>query len=263
MEVPNFSLERLLTRLPANISLLGKRKVGKSVCVSMLVKFFLKHKIFSRIICFVANDFCNPELIKILKLNNTPYVIFYKFNDKIVDKILDQQVNLREAGKNCHALIIMDDIYSGHLYHSQSIQNLFQKGRHYLVSNLTSCVSVKSLATCARRSLDYLILYSSLTSTDNKYITQIFLNPKFINIAQYILRNQNLYEALVIESSPRQLLFRLKFRKKKIKSDCIQKDPKPILDSTKNVKFGNKTLSQELREKNGQTVLNETKIDYV
>jgi len=269
MEIENFQLERLLTKIPANISLLGRRKAGKSVCVSIITRFLIKHQTFSRIVAFLANDFCNPELVKILKHNQpkVPSVIFYEFSEKVIQKILDQQVKLREENleDEKHILIILDDVYSGHLYHSQVVKSLFERGRHYLVSCITSCVSFTSLASSCRRSLDILILYSCLTTQDTIYLTKNFLNPKYVEICRYLLRNQKLYESLVIESSPIQRIFRLKFRKKgEIHDNCDK--PKvlgQVSDLKQNSSSDEKRLSKVEGGGNGQMATNEKNIDYV
>jgi len=177
-------------------------------------------------------------------------------SEEILMKIIEQQRELREISEDNSCLLVFDDIYTSQLRHAVALNKLFQSGRHFNCSIITSCVSWSDIAPSCRRSLDFVILYSNITLSDTQFLTRNFLNKNLIQTARYALKTNRLYTGLVIQTSPEQKLYLLKFKKKGL--DHKNTDLENTARSSKNDCLETKSLEQV--DENGSEEPTEKKI---
>jgi len=247
MILETIKLERFYERLPLCASWIGFRKSGKSFSLSLVVRYLVSRGAFKRIILFLGNRFCNPELVQLVEKHFDARLIFSAYSEELLQKILDQQEKLRTLSEDNHCLIVFDDVYSAAGRHGPGMNKLFQSGRHYLISCITSCVNFYDIAPSARRSLDFCVLFSNITRADTLFLTNQFLNKGLIETARFALRTNKLYCGLVIETCPVQKLYLLKFKRRNKGST-----PK----ATEPASHSEKTCSQdnEFQEESVETV---------
>jgi len=214
MSLESLKLERFYDKLPLCASWIGARKSGKSLSAYNVIKYLVSRNAFKRIILFIGNEYCNIELCNLIKKRFDKRLIFRNFSEKIMQKILDQQEILRKQSEDNTLLIVWDDCYTGNGRFLKGLNRVFSMGRHFLISCITLCVSFVDVCPSARRSLDMVILYSNINCSDNYFLTKNFLHKSLIQKAIYALKTNCLYCALVIETTPIQKLYLLKFKKK-------------------------------------------------
>ena len=216
MSLETIKLEQFYDKLPFNASWIGFRKSGKSLSASMVIRYLVKRNAFKRIILFIGTQYCNPELCQIVKTHFDGRLIFTKFSEDILLKIIEQQKKLRDLSEKNTCLIVFDDVYTSENRGSYAMNRIFSSGRHWLISCCTLCVSWTDIIPSCRRALDFVILYSNITTNDTQFLTRNFLHKSLIEPARYALKNNSLYTGLVIVTNPKQKLFLMKFKKKKL-----------------------------------------------
>jgi hypothetical protein len=214
MSLESIKLEKFYEKLPLCAAWLGFRRSGKSLSASLVVKYLVSRKAFKRVILFVGTKYCNPELCEMVKKKFDERLIFHRFSEDLLNKIILQQQELRAISEENTCLIIFDDIYTARGRHGAAMNKIFQSGRHFLISVFVMCVSWSDIAPSCRRSLDFVIMYSNITLTDTQFLTRCFLHRSLIEPARYALKTNKLYVGLCIETSPVQKLWLLKFSKK-------------------------------------------------
>ena len=226
MSLETIKLEQFYDKLPFNASWIGFRKSGKSLSASMVIRYLVKRNAFKRIILFIGTEYCNPELCHLVKTQFDGRLIFTKFNENIILKIIEQQKKLRDLSESNTCLIVFDDVYTSENRGSYAINKIFSSGRHWLISCCTLCVSWTDIIPSCRRALDFVILYSNITTNDTQFLTRNFLHKSLIEPARYALKINSLYTGLVIVTNPTQQLYLMKFKKKKLdaKLKCPDKE---------------------------------------
>ena len=111
---------------------------------------------------------------------------------------------------------MFDDVYTSENRGSTAMNRIFSSGRHWLISCCTLCVSWTDIIPSCRRALDFVILYSNITTNDTQFLTRNFLHRSLIEPARYALQTNSLYTGLVIVTNPKQKLYLMKFKKKKL-----------------------------------------------
>ena len=223
MSLESIPLERFYNKLPLCSAWIGYRKSGKSLSASMVIRYLVSRNSFKRIILFLGNEYCNPELVKLVKHKFDERLIFTRFSEELLSTIIKQQKKLRDISEDNTLLIVFDDVYTARGRNGEMMNKIFQSGRHFLISCIVLAVSWSDIAPSCRRSLDFAILYSNITLYDTDFLTKTFLNRNLIPKAKYALKTNSLYTALCIETSPVQKLFLLKFKKKN--KDSTQINP--------------------------------------
>ena len=244
MSLESIQLEQFYNKLPLCASWIGFRKSGKSLSASMVIKYLVSRNAFKRIILFIGNEYCNPELVNLVKRKFDERLIFTKFSEELIMTIIKQQKRLRDISEENTCLIVFDDLYTAQGRHGRAMNKNFQSGRHFLISCITLCVSWSDIAPSCRRSLDFVILYSNITLTDTQFLTRSFLHRSLIASARYALKTNKLYTGLCIETSPIQKLYLLKFKKKN--KDSIQINRQLVCRSSEIPQEESKKSQEEL-----------------
>ena len=109
MSLESIKLEKFYEKLPICAAWLGFRRSGKSMSASLVVKYLVSRNAFKRVILFIGNDYCNPELVSIVKKKFDERLIFHSYSEELLLKILDQQQQLRKISEDNTLLIIWDE----------------------------------------------------------------------------------------------------------------------------------------------------------
>ena len=260
MSLESIKLEKFYDKLPVCAAWLGFRRSGKSLSCSLVIKYLVSRKAFKRMIFFVGNKFCNPELCELVSRKFDKRMIFHKFSEALLNKIIQQQADLREIDESNTCCIIFDDVYTAQGRYGQAMNRLTQSGRHYLISVFILCVSWSDIAPSARRSLDFITLFSNITLDDTKFLTRSFLNRHLIEPARFALKNNELYTGLCIETSPVQKLWLLRFSKRNSLGYKKTNREKALHSDSKCLENEISIKSPEVQEKNGREGLDEKNI---
>ena len=97
--LPTWDPNRLKRKIPFNLGLVGGRRQGKSTAICDLL-WKMKSK-FDLVICFIGSAACNPILSLILEQYYDPRFFFSKWEQVLLDKVLEQQEQL--GGKTQHS----------------------------------------------------------------------------------------------------------------------------------------------------------------
>ena len=207
--LPEYDLTRILELIPFNICLLGQRRSGKSVASWKLAEFLLPH--FDLMLSFLGTKNCNRELNQLIATHFDPRLNFVEFNPRILEKLIEQQENIIEAGAKRNVLIVFDDVFATNQRNVELLTQLFIRGRHYSISCISASVCFTTLQKNCRRSMDLMFLYSSVCKSDNQILSSEYIHRN-IGTAQYCLQNLEPFTALVIETKRNQKLFEFKFQ---------------------------------------------------
>jgi hypothetical protein len=157
-------------------------------------------KKFDLIIGFVGSAACSPCLEAMMERHPTwdPRFFFSGWNQKLIDKLLKQQEDLKRNGIERQVLIICDDVILTSKDDDQ-LAHMAMRGRHFNVSLMMCAVSYTSISKRARRSLDVLLCYSCPMQGDRKILTWEFSNNS--QTANFAMQNLNENECVVFETS--------------------------------------------------------------
>ena len=194
--LPEWNPDRLMSKLPGvNILLCGIRRGGKSNCCSALIERTKQH--FDLVIAFVGSASCNPVLEQQMIDNGWDTRFFFsEYKDDLMNKLLQQQQDLKKEGRIRRVLVIVDDvILQGRC--RDSLANLGIRGRHFFVSIFMCCVSYTTAPKRLRRSLDCLLVFSLPMSGDLQVLTWEFASKT--KMARFALDNLQQHQCLVLE----------------------------------------------------------------
>ena len=201
--LPAWNPDRLLSKLPANVALIGGRRMGKSSCLSDLLQRMRRR--FDLVLAFVGSASCNPVLQFQMRQNWDDRFFFNHWDESLIERLLVQQEDLKQAGSGRRVLIILDDVILGSKAQDQ-ICHLAMRGRHFNISMIMCAVSYISVPKQMRRSLDVLMVFSCPMEGDMKTLTWEFANNT--SMAKFALRNLEMHHCLVLETlERRQKLF--------------------------------------------------------
>ena len=161
------------------------------------------YDLFELVIAFVGSAACSPVLEAMLERNPKwdPRFFFSKWNQPLIDKLLEQQEKLKKKGIDRHILILVDDVVMGSKDEEQ-LAHMCLRGRHFNVSVIMCAVSYTTLPKKCRRSLDALLVYSLPMAGDMKVMTWEYATRN--SMAEHVLRNLNDHECLVLETLQKQ-----------------------------------------------------------
>ena len=158
---------------------------------------------FDLVICFIGSAACNPILSLILEQYYDPRFFFSKWEQVLLDKVLEQQEQLGAEKRSI--LILVDDVIMGSKDQDQ-LAHLAMRGRHFGISIMMCAVSYTTLPKKARRSLDALLCFSMPMQGDMKVMTWEYASKN--SMAEHVLRNLGEHECLVLETlQKKQQLF--------------------------------------------------------
>ena len=100
------------------------------------------YEVFDLVICFVGSAACSPTLEAMMERHPKwdTRMFFSSWNQPLVDKLLEQQENLKKAGVERQVLILMDDvILTGKA--TDQLAHMCMRGRHFNISVMMAAVS--------------------------------------------------------------------------------------------------------------------------
>ena len=197
--MPQWDPTRLTRKIPFNLALCGGRRQGKSTALADLLQRNASK--FGLVVAFVGSAACNPVLEELMDTHWDPRFFFSAWNDELVQRLLQQQEELKRKGLSRDVLIIIDDVILDGPARN-SLENMAMRGRHFRISLACCAVSYVSLPKPVRRSLDCLLLFSCPMSGDLKVLTWEYARRS--EMARFALDNLQRYECLVLETLERK-----------------------------------------------------------
>ena len=160
---------------------------------------------FDLIIAFIGSASCNPVLQELMIQFWDDRFFFSKWEDNLVEVLLQQQERLKLEGTVRNVLILMDDVVLTSDAEEQ-LAHMAMRGRHFNISLAMCSVSYTSLPKRARRSLDCLLVFSLPMQSDMKVLTWEYTQQA--RMARFALSHLDDFECLVLETlQKRQKLF--------------------------------------------------------
>jgi len=160
---------------------------------------------FDLVVSFMGTSACSPEMKRLLENNFDPRFVFSAWNEPLMQKLMEQQEQLKLQGTPRQVCVLVDDIVlSGR--DEDSLSHLCLRGRHFNISVLACAVSYTTLPKRSRRSLDCLFLFSCPMSGDIDILTKEYCSQS--KMARYCLQNLPDWTSLVLETlEKRQRLY--------------------------------------------------------
>ena len=211
--------------------------MGKSTLVTHLLKTLKKR--FDLVISFQGATACSPELKRLIETRWDTRFVFNKWNQPLMDAVLDQQERLKKEHTSRQICVLVDDIILTSK-DEDALSHLCLRGRHFNISVICAGVSYTTLPKRCRRSLDVLFLYSCPMAGDCKLLCSEYAERS--KLAKYLLTQLPEHTCLVMETlTRRQRLYHYKvllstrseasqdlFEEKTTdESDSEQKNPSP------------------------------------
>ena len=160
---------------------------------------------FDLIIAFIGSASCNPVLQELMIQFWDDRFFFSKWEDNLIEVLLQQQERLKLEGTVRNVLILMDDVVLTSDAEEQ-LAHMAMRGRHFNISLAMCSVSYTSLPKRARRSLDCLLVFSLPMQSDMKVLTWEYTQQA--RMARFALSHLDDFECLVLETlQKRQKLF--------------------------------------------------------
>ena len=165
---------------------------------------------FDLVISFLGTKFCNDNLSRFIAEEYTSDLNFTEFNGNVINCLWSQQEKILSAGESRSVAVIFDDVFTNSKQDSEALTRLFFRGRHHKISSFFCCVSYSACPKPLRRCADTIFLFSALSSSDRKYLTEEYIRASS-RTAMFCLENLNQYECLVIPTwGQQQRLYRFK-----------------------------------------------------
>ena len=193
--------KRVFDRVPVVLAAVGARRCGKSTAISHLV--FQMYERFDLVVAFVGSAACSPCLEAMMQRHPRwdERMFFPKWNQPLVDRLLEQQTDLRKKGVERQVLILMDDVVlTGR--DTDQLAHIALRGRHFNVSVMMAAVSYTSICKRARRCLDFLLVYSCPMSGDRKILSWEYASNS--HTADFALSHLEENQCVVFETSRKQ-----------------------------------------------------------
>jgi len=158
---------------------------------------------FDLVVAFVGSAACCPVLEAMMDRNPKwdSRFFFDSWNQPLIDKLLQQQQNLKRDGIERNVLILMDDVVLGSKDTDQ-LSHMCMRGRHFNISVMMAAVSYTSISKRCRRSLDFLLVFSCPMQGDRKILSWEYAANQ--SSADFGLKNLKENQCVVFETSRKQ-----------------------------------------------------------
>ena len=197
--LPDWDPGRLVAKIPFNVALVGGRRMGKSSAVSDLLRRLRGR--FDLVIAFIGSASCNPVLRAQMAEYWDDRFFFSVWDDGLINRLLQQQEELKPRGLKRSVCLLMDDVILDGPAQEQ-MAHMAMRGRHFNISLMMCSVSYTCLPKRARRSLDFLLIYSLPMSGDMQILSFEFCQRA--GMARWALKHLGQHECLVLETLQRQ-----------------------------------------------------------
>ena len=148
---------------------------------------------------------CSPEMRDLMEKEFDPRFVFPAWNQRLMDKLMRQQEDLKLQGIQRHVCVLVDDIVLSSK-DEDALSHLCLRGRHFNISVFACAVSYTTLPKRSRRSLDCLFLFSCPMESDCDILTREYSARS--RMAKFCLQNLPDWTSLVLETlEKRQRLY--------------------------------------------------------
>ena len=152
---------------------------------------------FDLVISFIGSASCNPVLRAQLGAYWDDRFFFSAWNDALINRLLEQQEQLKTQGVTRSVCILCDDvILTGNA--EEQLAHMAMRGRHFNISLMMCAVSYTCVPKRTRRSLDCLLVYSLPMSGDMQVLAYEFCSRT--SMARFALNHLQEHECLVLET---------------------------------------------------------------
>lgn len=190
--------------LDSTVSIIGKRKSGKSELTSYLLQLY--HEQFDKIIIISGTESINQFYQK-QKCIDTRF-IYNEWDESLIESILQKMASKnkgmnRHNPKMKHILLVLDDICSSFNTHSsKAFEKLFTIGRHYGITTIVLQQYVNHIPPVARNNSDYIMVSQSNTQGLEILSTEfLFGNISKAEFKEMYLENTSNYGFLLISTN--------------------------------------------------------------
>ncbi len=197
--LPTWNPDRMLSKIPLNLACVGGRRCGKSVATACLLHRMRRS--YDLVVAFIGSAACSPVVEELMLQNWDGRFFFAEWNTSLVDRLLEQQEELKGRGVERQVMILVDDVVMTGKAADQ-ISNLGMRGRHFNVSIMACAVSYTTLPKKFRRSLDALLVFSCPMTGDMQILTWEF--SRRASMARFALDSLEEHQCLVLETLQKQ-----------------------------------------------------------
>ena len=164
---------------PFVVLMVGNRRQGKSYLSNHLCRTLMTKNTreFDLVISFMGSAHCNPELHAFLDSEGFGCFQFNKWDQGLMDRLEQQQIELMQQGRVRNVLILVDDITLDHNQKEQ-LAHLCVRGRHFHVSVMMLSVSYSNFHKSCRRSSDIICLFSMGCQSDRELMMKEFAHKQ-------------------------------------------------------------------------------------
>ena len=208
----------MVAKLPMRSILLGPSGSGKTVLlVSMILDIY--RDCFARIYIWSPSVFVDHSwepvkkyIEKELKINTEKEKVYFdEYNHSDLENVMDTQYKLidhmkkQEYKKLYNILIVIDDFADNPSFtrHSKLLHSLYTRGRHLMISTITSTQVFNALSPIIRKNITQLYVYKLRNYKDLESIIEELsaLAPKKILLQMYNEAAKDPYSFLFINLS--------------------------------------------------------------
>ena len=169
--------------------------MGKSVATVSILKTLSSR--FELVIALVGTPSCQPALHTLMEQYWDPRFFFPTWDVALISRLMDQQEQLRNAGRDRHVAILVDDVVLTSEA-AEQIAHLAMRGRHWLISLFMCGVSWSTLPKRVRRSLDVCMVFSCPMASDVKLLCSEYASNT--RMAEFMMKQLEEHQCLVLET---------------------------------------------------------------
>ena len=197
--LPQFDIKTLFENGGQNLIFLGNRRTGKSFLCGHILENHVRK--FDLVISFLGTPFCNDKVSNLISSHYDARLNFVDFSPKVLDTLWAQQKDLLSRGISRNVCLVFDDVFTSSPHHMDCLVRLFMRGRHHKISCMFACVSVSLIPKNIRRCADFLFIFSCLTASDTKLLSEEYVSGQNQRAALWTIKNLQKYESLVLPTT--------------------------------------------------------------
>ena len=222
----------MVASLPMRSVLLGPSGSGKTVLlVSMILDLY--RDCFARIYIWSPSVFVDHSwepvkkyIEKDLKINTDKEKIYFDYRHEDLEKVIDTQYKLvdhmkkQEYNKLYNILIVIDDFADNPSFtrHSKLLHSLYTRGRHLMISTITSTQVFNALSPIIRKNITQLYVYKLRNYKDLEAVLEELsaLADKKVLLEMYQMATHEPYSFWYINLIAKKLsdMFYIKFNQR-------------------------------------------------
>ncbi len=227
-------LHPMLMKYFTNTMFIAPTGVGKTnLLINLLDRpRFYKNK-FDKVVLF-SNTYYTDNIWKSCKTIQEENVNIH-YDDAILQGLVDEQEELKQAGEPQNMLIIFDDIIQQINKTSSLINTLIMRNRHYYITIWITTQKYSRVSLSIRNNIAYYVLFGIKNKKEKKFITEELADQvneeDFTKLWEYSLDGKN-YNFMVISVKDKpEHMFRKQFKSYLAVEDMKDSDKTSMVNS--------------------------------